>query len=240
MAWDVFGEGNGTADLEGLRARVRALSPRTSKDRVDLDYQVGCISIAFPVFFAPDDWVEVPHDWSANIVSGRTYDLSSGPGRELWDACTARAAGRGIVDTWAEQTDGQPRYGAPVSIEPRLGQGSFRLAVLDAYDRACAVTTEHSLPVLEAAHIRPYSQGGPHAVSNGLPLRRDLHRLFDLGFVTVRPDLTFAVSTKLRDEYANGRVYYALAGRKIAVPRRSADRPDASALEWHGDAVFRG
>ena len=40
--------------------------------------------------------------------------------------------------------------------------------------------------MLEAAHIRPWKDGGRHEVPNGLPLRRDIHRLLDLGFVTVR------------------------------------------------------
>jgi len=44
-----------------------------------------------------------------------------------------------------------------------------------------------SARVLEAAHIRPYTSGGEHALANGLLLRADLHRLFDKGFVTVTP-----------------------------------------------------
>ena len=60
---------------------------------------------------------------------------------------------------------------------------------LAARSHHMTVTNEHSLPVLKAAHIRPWKDGGRHEVSNGLPLRRDIHRLFDLGFVTVRPDL---------------------------------------------------
>ncbi len=35
------------------------------------------------------------------------------------------------------------------------------------------------MPAVEAAHIRPWAQGGTHETFNGLPLRRDLHRLFD-------------------------------------------------------------
>ena len=65
-----------------------------------------------------------------------------------------------------------PRYGAPVLVRPRLGQGTFRVAVMDAYARTCAVTGEHSLPALEAAHIRAYTSSGPHEVKNQ-----------DLGFV---------------------------------------------------------
>lgn len=72
-----------------------------------------------------------------------------------------------------------------------------------------------------------------------MPLRRDLHRLFDLGFVTVRPDLSLGVSPQLRDAYANGRTYYALEGRRIQTPADPAAQPSSEALEWHGDVVFR-
>lgn len=137
-----------------------------------------------------------------------------------------------------EATD-QLRHGKAQIVKPRLGQASFRLAVLDAYDGACAVTTEHSLPVLEAAHIRPYSQGGEHEVRNGIPLRRDLHRLFDLGFMTIRPNRRLAISGRLRDDWANGRAYYELEGRQITVPTSHEDQPDPALLEWHGDVMFR-
>ena len=71
---------------------------------------------------------------------------------------------------------------------PRLGQGAFRVLVTDAYRRRCTISNERTLPVLEAAHIRPYADNGPHQLSNGLLLRSDLHRLFDLGYFTVDPD----------------------------------------------------
>jgi len=79
------------------------------------------------------------------------------------------------------------RYGAPQVVQPRLGQGTFRIAVTSAYG-ACAVCGEHSLPALGAAHVRPYADGGTHALPNGLLLRADIHRLYDTGYVTVTPD----------------------------------------------------
>ncbi len=238
MAWDVFGEANGVANVAELRARLSRLSSAGAS--ITMDQPIGCISIAFPTFFAPDEWVTPPPDWKANIVSGRAYDLASGAGRELWESCVERAVAARQTDAWAAEAAEQLRLGKPQVVEPRLGQASFRLAVLDAYDGACAVTTEHSLPALEAAHIRPFSDGGEHVVRNGLPLRRDLHRLFDLGYVTVRPDRRFAVSEQLRSDWANGRTYYALEGTEIADPRDPADRPSHELLEWHGDVVFRG
>ncbi len=176
-----------------------------------------------------------PRDWKPNAVRGLCYDLADGDGRRIWDGYTARVA---APANWTTEDVVRDRYGSPVSVRPGLGQSSFRFAVLEAYDGPCAVTTEHSLPVLDAAHIRPYGRGGEHAVSNGLPLRKDLHRLFDLGYLTVTPDLTVAVSRRLRDEYANGTTYYELSGRRIELPQSAEHRPTREALEWHGDEVF--
>lgn len=119
----------------------------------------------------------------------------------------------------------QPRYGEPVLVSPRLGQGIFRVSVLDAYNRACAVTGEHLLPVLEAAHIMPYSQGGTRDVTNGLLLRSDIHRRFDSGYVTVSPDYRFQISDALAEDFHNGRTYYAERGRRLLLPEAAWMQP---------------
>jgi putative restriction endonuclease len=111
---------------------------------------------------------------------------------------------------------------------------------LDAYERACAVSSEHSLPVLEAVHIRPYALGGEHAVSNGLSLRSDIHRLFDRGYVTLDDELRLVVSPRLKHEFDNGRSYFGYQGQPIRVPLNEADLPSRSALEWHREVIFRG
>lgn len=234
-AWDVFGEANGVADEFALRERLARLAGDL-RGGYEWDRVITCIVVSAPVFFAPDDWVAPPRDWGRQIVQGKAYDLTAGEGRRIWQECLERAR---AADLPGPELDPRPAAGSLRLVAPRLGQGSFRLAVLDAYGGQCAVTTEHSLPVVEAAHIRPWSQGGRHELSNGLPLRRDLHRLFDLGFVTVRPDLTFAVSPRLREDWENGRVYYELEGRAVQRPSTADAHPSAEALEWHRDEVFR-
>ncbi len=124
-------------------------------------------------------------------------------------------------------------------MQPRLGQGTFRIAVTGAYG-ACAVSGEHSLPALEAAHVRPYADGGAHALPNGLLLRADIHRLYDAGYVTVTPDYRFRVSRDLVDDFHNGREYERFAGREISVPRAPGDRPAAELLDSGMRRVFRG
>ena len=114
------------------------------------------------------------------------------------------------------------------------------MKVLDAYGRACAVTGEHSLPVLEAAHIKPYASGGEHAVSNGLSLRSDLHRLFDRGYVTVDEDQRFVVGRRLKDDFENGRSYYGLQGQRIAETSHDGSAPSPASLAWHRENIFLG
>jgi putative restriction endonuclease len=96
--------------------------------------------------------------------------------------------------------------------------------------------------VLEAAHILAFAEHAKHAkheVRNGILMRSDLHRLYDRGLVTVRPDLTFDVSTTIDRDYSNGKIYYELAGKKIAVPKAREQRPDEAALNRHGTQIFR-
>jgi putative restriction endonuclease len=236
-AWDVFGPANGTSDISELLQSLGRLSGGGTGP-MNMDTWIGCLAINEPVFFPPDEWVPAPADWKREIVSGKGYDMASGEGKLLYERCMARAAELSAVADDPELVIAE-RYGPDQAVKPRLGQASFRIAVMEAYSKRCAITGERSLPVVEAAHIRPYAAGGDHAVSNGLSLRRDVHRLFDLGFVSVRPDYSFVVSKALEEQYENGRIYYELEGRELLTPASLQDRPNAEALEWHYDEVFR-
>lgn len=70
------------------------------------------------------------------------------------------------------------------------------------------------------------------------PLRADIHRLFDAGYVTVTPEHHFVVSRRLKDEWENGKAYYAMEGQPIALPGRRKDWPDPALLRWHNEHVF--
>jgi putative restriction endonuclease len=242
LAWEAFEERNGAPDFGEMCRRIeryrRGQAPDPHKQ-----YLVGCLMISQPVFFDREDWVEEPRNFSKNIVRGAGYDLAQGEGRRIWEACLERVrAGR--LPMAAEPADhpqgtaAGPRFGAPQVVRPRLGQGTFRIAVTQAYGRACAVTGEHSLPVLDVAHIQGFAQGGPHDVRNGLLLRTDIHRLFDRGYVTVTPDFRFEVSRRLKEEFENGRTYYEHHGRHIALPGDVGDRPDPALHRWHNEAVY--
>ena len=72
-------------------------------------------------------------------------------------------------------------------VRVRRGQGRFRQAMLTQQGEACAFTGGAPARVLEAGHLYSYAQLGIHHEHGGLMLRRDIHRLFDDGLLTVDP-----------------------------------------------------
>jgi putative restriction endonuclease len=232
LAWEAFGIANGAVDFTQMRARVERY--RRQGHEQFTDYTVGCILLEQPFFLNENQWIPVPGDWSPNIVQGRGYDLTAEPGLTLW------AHLQTAIGTPMEVREEGARYGPPTLSFPRLGQGSFRIIVTDAYDRRCAVTNERTLPALDAAHIKPYSGSGKHSVENGLLLRRDLHALFDRGYLTVTPELALEVSRRIREEFENGRDYYRLHGNLIRSPANPLHRPSIEYLQWHNQNVYRG
>jgi putative restriction endonuclease len=236
LAWEAFHDANGAASLPEMRQRI------TKYRRIDVnvreDFLIGCRILTQPFFFDEAEWITVPESFSPNIVKFKTYDASEADGLRLWQAVQDRLARSEIQITPA--VPDQARYGAPILVRPRLGQGAFRIMVTDAYRRRCAITGERTLPALEAAHIKPFAEGGSHDPTNGLLLRRDIHALFDMGYVTVTPDLRFNVSRKIKEEFENGRDYYQLHGQPIAPPISPNWSPDAASLAWHNERRYLG
>ena len=234
LAWSAFGEANGARSSQEMRARIAHYKRADPNDRSD--FPIGCRILTQPFFFEEADWMPVPASWSPNIVSFKTYNTDDPDGLSMWHAVDERLS-RASMPGMAEPA---ARYGEPHLVRPRLGQGAFRVLVTDIYHRRCAITKEKTLPALEAAHIRPYADGGVHEARNGLLLRRDIHSLFDAGYVTVTPELRFEVSGRIREEFDNGIHYYALHGQTIDLPEVLNHRPDPAALSWHNEHRFNG
>jgi putative restriction endonuclease len=216
-----------------MRARIGQYQSQDA--RAQRDPVIGCRLLQQPFFLPRDHWFPVPNTFPINAVSGKSYDADEAEGAFLLRSIEERLPWRiatPTTDLPLGMHEGE-RFGAPQIFLPRLGQGSFRIAVTDSYERRCAVTGEKTLPILDAAHIKPWSVGGEHRPGNGILLRTDVHRLFDLGYVTISHDHRFEVSPSLRQDYDNGKEYYDLHGRQIRAPTDRVFLPSADALDWH-------
>jgi putative restriction endonuclease len=234
-SWEFFGRENGAATLEELRQRIEA----NRRTPTTVDHEIGCFVLSNPFFF--DTPIAQPEDWSSSIQGGRYYDMADSAAQRIWrDVTIAAAAGKVRVPAAPASPFGG--YALPGLQRRRLGQGAFRKLVLDAYSRRCAVSGEHAVPVLQASHIKPFADIEQHEITNGLALRSDIHILFDQGYVTVTPDYRFLASTRLRDDFDNGQVYYEYASRRtrILLPDQADKLPNREHLEWHLSERFKG
>ena len=231
-AWEFFRRENGAASLEDLRRRIEV----NRKAPANVEDDIGCFVLSQPFFLSTV--IAQPEDWSGSIQGGKYYYLTDSVAQRVWrDVSIALAPGQPRVA--ASPFGG---YGTPVWQPTRIGQGAFRKLVLDAYERRCAVSGEHTVPVLQASHIKPFAAVEQHEISNGLALRSDIHTLFDLGYVTVTPDYRFKVSDRLREDFDNGEIYYEYAERRptIFLPGDRELMPNRGHLEWHLSTKFKG
>lgn len=233
LTWDAFGNKNGTSNKEDF---VNAIYQYRKTDRrSEPDPIIGSLILSTPFFFEERDWIHIPNSWSPNIVQGKTYNTETLEGKQLYDAVQNRL----VLNTSIFEE--KVRYGEPQIITPRLGQGGFRVIVTEAYHRRCAITGEKTLPVLDASHIKPYSKDGPHSVSNGLLLRKDIHTLFDRGYITINENNIVEVSRRIKEDYGNGKEYYAFHGKPlINIPDRIEEAPSKEFLMWHNENIFVG
>lgn len=234
LAWDAFGVKNGVASLSDF---VRAIARYRTGETVSPSTFIVCRVLVEPVFLPPERWFEPPASWSPSIMQGKTFRAGTEESAAL-GASLAAAAGRMPAAGLADMD--QARFGAPVSVAPRLGQGAFRVAVTELYGRQCALTEGKVLPALDAAHIRPYAEGGAHVLCNGILLRKDIHSVFDAGYATLDADYRFVVSDKVRDVFHNGNEYRRLHGARIRLPDAPAHRPSADSLRWHNENRYLG
>jgi putative restriction endonuclease len=247
FVWEVFQQRNGVDSLEKFRRKINSF--REPDNSIDQYPTIGCLVLSNPVLFNEKDWLPTPPDWQKNLVQGKKYDSTSEYGKDLWDQVELLLQKYKLFDHQkefmsqfvVEEGKLNNRYGSEILTRVRLGQGAFRVLITDAYDRKCAISGEKTLPVLDAAHIKPFDQAGPHSISNGLLLRTDIHRLFDKGYLTITSDYKVEVSRRIKEEFENGRDYYKYHGNTlITLPNRTLDKPSQNFIDWHNQNVYKG
>ena len=57
--------------------------------------------------------------------------------------------------------------------------------------------------------------------------------------MTITPAYMLEVSRRIKEEFENGKEYYALHGSRVRLPHRADQTPLKENLEWHNGNVFK-
>lgn len=179
-------------------------------------------------------WVEMEGDWPKFALEAETaYD------RLMAVSCTSERDQEPEVAVEPPDYTGGERA---VTRRERVGQRLFRDAVLSAYDFRCCITGLAVPELLNASHIVPWRDDPENRLNpaNGLCLSAIHDRAFDKGLITIRDDLTVAVSRGVA-EHAGEFFQASLGvfdGQLIAAPEKFSPAPDL--LARHRGEIFRG
>lgn len=186
-------------------------------------------------------WGQVRQDLETNINPGWVYPFSSQQEEVLasyFSSSVAEKVLEQLVQDTASPTGDIARLDLHLLTDDqrelvkkfvaiREGQSAFRQALLCVYD-GCAVTGTRLEAALDAAHISPYKGQQSNKVRNGLILRKDIHRLFDLDLLALEDDGTIRVAPEVSEP-----IYRELDGRAARLPADEKTRPDPAVLRAH-------
>ena len=128
------------------------------------------------------------------------------------------------------------------TVKARVNQRFFRDSVLTSYQNSCCITHINIPSLLIASHIKPWNVSDPATERtnpcNGLCLNALHDKAFDQGLITVLPDFTIRVSSKLDNHKHIEAVGWLIQydRQRIHLPERFL--PMKEFLEYHNDVIF--
>ncbi len=142
------------------------------------------------------------------------------------------------LQRFQHQTAGLPRTTeAERLVIARVGQETFREALLDYWDGRCAITGLDVPELLRASHIRPWAHCDTDNkrldVFNGLLLAPHLDAVFDKGFITISDEGQVIISETL------GPAARQLLGLEKLPQLARVEPQHRHYLGWHRQRVFR-
>lgn len=144
----------------------------------------------------------------------------------------------------AEDTAEIVRQAAGAEAERQGREARFRLDVVAAYSYTCALTGHRLLTIdagaiVDAAHIRPFSNSRNNDPRNGLALCKNAHWTFDEGLWTITDEYGVVVASKLfAEESPDGLPLTEYQDRALRLPGDRSFWPDPDYLAWHRAHCF--
>lgn len=119
------------------------------------------------------------------------------------------------------------------TVRRRLHQPVFRARVLHAYESRCAICRLRYRQLLDAAHIKPDSEGGEPVVPNGISLCKLHHSAYDSNLLGIDPDYRIQIRADVLDDSDGPTLRHSLQEvheSELTLPRRRAARPNRDLL----------
>lgn len=119
---------------------------------------------------------------------------------------------------------------------------AFRKAINSLYDYRCAFCGLQIFnrldTIVDAAHIKPFSQFFDDRIGNGLSLCKNHHWAFDRFWFTIDDNYRIIVQNSLRETSPNGKSMRELHSRPIWLPTSKQYFPKQENLAWHREAFY--
>ncbi len=119
-------------------------------------------------------------------------------------------------------------------VKTRYHQPIFRARVIHAYQERCAICRLPFTELLDAAHIRPDSQGGSAKISNGMSLCKIHHGAYDADIIGISPDYIIHVRESVLATFDGPTLQHSIKemdGEGLRqIPTETASKPDRELL----------
>jgi putative restriction endonuclease len=127
--------------------------------------------------------------------------------------------------------------------EKKVRDQGFRKAIVTLYEHRCALCgirmlTPEGHTIVEAAHVKPWSESHNDSPTNGMALCKLCHWSFDEGLMSVGTEYEVLVSKVVTINQNYPGHILTLSDRNIIRPEKIEFWPNKDNLEWHREKVY--
>lgn len=127
--------------------------------------------------------------------------------------------------------------------EKKVRDQGFRKAIVTLYKHRCALCgirmlTPEGHTIVEAAHVKPWSESHNDSPTNGMALCKLCHWSFDEGLMSVGTEYEVLVSKVVTINQNYPGHILTLSDRNIIRPEKMEFWPNQDNLEWHREKVY--
>ena len=127
--------------------------------------------------------------------------------------------------------------------EQKVRDQGFRKAIVSLYEHRCALCgirmlTPEGHTIVEAAHVKPWSESHNDSPTNGMALCKLCHWSFDEGLMSVGTEYEVLVSKVVTINQNYPGHILTLSDRNIIRPEKIEFWPNQDNLEWHREKVY--